>query len=112
MAAARGGLTPEFRKFKAAVIVARLQKVGILAAPVLSFEQTLALPQVENNRLIVTVPVEGQPDMKLVDQPLKFSRSQRPAVRAPGKLGAQTRTVLAEHGFDEARIEKASGLPI
>ncbi|WP_019197690.1 CaiB/BaiF CoA transferase family protein [Afipia birgiae] len=105
-------LTPEFRKFKAADIVARLQKVGILAAPVLSFEQTLALPQVENNRLIVTVPVEGQPDMKLVDQPLKFSRSQRPAVRAPGKLGAQTRTVLAEHGFDEARIEKASGLPI
>jgi crotonobetainyl-CoA:carnitine CoA-transferase CaiB-like acyl-CoA transferase len=105
-------LAPEFRKFKAADIVARLQKVGILAAPVLSFEQTLALPQVENNRLIVTVPVEGQSDMKLVDQPLKFSRSQRPAVRAPGKLGAQTRTVLAEHGFDDARIEKASGLPV
>lgn len=105
-------LAPEFRKFKATDIVARLQKVGILAAPVLSFEQALALPQVENNRLIVTIPVEGQADMKLVDQPLKFSRSKRPPVRAPGRLGSQTRAVLAEHGFDDAQIEKASGLPV
>lgn len=105
-------LAPEFRKFKAADIVARLQKVGILAAPVLSFEQALALPQVENNRLIVTVPVEGQADMKLVDQPLKFSRSKRPPARAPGRLGSQTRAVLAEYGFDDAQIEKASGLPV
>jgi crotonobetainyl-CoA:carnitine CoA-transferase CaiB-like acyl-CoA transferase len=103
-------LAPAFRKFKAADIVARLQKAGILAAPVLSFEQALALPQVENNRMIVTVPVEGQADMKVIDQPLKFSRSQRPSVRAPEKLGARTRTVLAEHGFDDARIAQASGL--
>jgi crotonobetainyl-CoA:carnitine CoA-transferase CaiB-like acyl-CoA transferase len=104
-------LAPEFRKFRAADIVARLQKVGILAAPVLSFEQTLALPQVEANRMIVNIPVQGQDDMRVIDHPLKFSRSTRPAPRGPEKLGAQTHSVLAELGFDEARIAEASGLP-
>lgn len=104
-------LAPEFRRFKASDIVARLQKAGILAAPVLSFEQALALPQVEVNRMIATVPVEGQADMKVIDHPLKFSRSTRAPSRAPEKLGAQTQTVLAEIGFDESRIAQASGLP-
>ena len=101
-------LRPKFRKFKVAAIVGRLQKYGILSAPILTFEQALALPQVTANGMIVSTPVEGQDDMRVIDHPLKFSRSRKSSVRGPQKLGAQTQSVLAELGLDDAQVARAS----
>jgi crotonobetainyl-CoA:carnitine CoA-transferase CaiB-like acyl-CoA transferase len=101
-------LRPEFLRFKVEDIVARLQKQGILSAPILTFEQALALPQVAANGMIVSVPAEGQDDMRVIDHPVKFSRSRKSSTCGPQKLGAQTKSVLAELGFDEAQIAKAS----
>jgi crotonobetainyl-CoA:carnitine CoA-transferase CaiB-like acyl-CoA transferase len=101
-------LRPEFLRFKVEDIVARLQKHGILSAPILTFEQALALPQVAANGMIVSVKAEGQDDMRVIDHPVKFSRSRKSSTRGPQKLGAQTKSVLSELGFDDAQIAKAS----
>ena len=102
-------LRPEFRKHKVADIVARLQSLGILSAPILDFKDTLKLEQLEANEMIVTTPVEGQDDMRFIGHPLKFSRSRKAELSPPRKLGAQTRAVLAEIGLDAAAADKASG---
>lgn len=102
-------LRPEFRKHKVADIVARLQSLGILSAPILDFKDTLKLEQLEANEMIVTTPVEGQDDMRFIGHPLKFSRSRKAELSPPQKLGAQTRAVLAEIGLDAAAADKASG---
>jgi crotonobetainyl-CoA:carnitine CoA-transferase CaiB-like acyl-CoA transferase len=58
--------------------------------------------------MIVSVKAEGQDDMRVIDHPVKFSRSRKSSTRGPQKLGAQTKSVLAELGFDDAQIAKAS----
>jgi crotonobetainyl-CoA:carnitine CoA-transferase CaiB-like acyl-CoA transferase len=101
-------LRPEFRRYGVGDIVARLQKNGILSAPVLTFEQALAHPQVAANGMIIDTPVEGQGTMRVIDHPLKFSRSGKSAGCGPQKFGAQTTSVLAELGFNAAQIAEAS----
>lgn len=101
-------LQPAFREHKVADIVARLQKLGVLSAPILDFEDTLKLEQVAANGMIVSTPAEGQPDMRVVEHPLRFSRSQKAARKGPQKLGAQTKSVLAEFGVGADVVAKAA----
>jgi len=99
-------LRPAFRKHKMASIVARLQELGVLSAPILDFVDTLKLEQVAANGMIVSTPAEGQPDLCVIEHPLRFSRSQKAARKGPQKLGAQTRSVLAEFGVSADLIAK------
>ncbi|WP_439672982.1 L-carnitine dehydratase/bile acid-inducible protein F (plasmid) [Cupriavidus necator] len=102
-------LAPAFLQFTAADIVARLQNLGILAAPILGLKATLNLPQVASNGMIRTVPAEGQQDMQVIDHPLRLSRTPHAYRSGPPGLGEHTAAVLSSLGFDEAMVKAAAG---
>lgn len=102
-------LAPAFRARTVDDVVQRLQREGVLCAPVLPFRQTLQLPQLRHNGMVRTVPVAGQEDMQVIDHPLRLSRTPHTVRRGPPRLGEHTLAVLAEAGLDEARIRAATG---
>ncbi|MBH2008986.1 MAG: CoA transferase [Xanthomonadaceae bacterium] len=102
-------LAPYFAQRTVNDAVERLQRIGVLAAPVLSLDQALHFEQVSHNGMIRTVPVKGQPDMKVIDHPLRLSRTPHSMRSGPPQLGEHTAQVLAELGFDAARTRTASG---
>ena len=95
-------LAPVFSAMKTEDVLGRLQRVGILAAPVLDFDETLRLPQVLHNDMIVSLPVEGQAPIAVVNQPLRLSRTPHALRRGPPRLGEHTAEVLTAFGLDEA----------
>lgn len=101
-------LRPAFRHFKVADAVARLQKAGILSAPILDFDDALALPQLAHNRMICAVPVEGQDDMQVIAHPVCLSRTPQTIRKGPPRLGEHTGAVLAALGMDATQIAAAS----
>lgn len=103
-------LAPVFRSHGVDELVQRLQAEGILCAPVLPFSKTLQWPQLHHNGMIRTVPAQGQPDMQVIDHPLRLSRTPHTVRRGPPRLGEHTETVLAELGWDAARARAAAGL--
>ncbi|WP_454719934.1 MULTISPECIES: CaiB/BaiF CoA transferase family protein [Cupriavidus] len=92
-------LQPAFRALPVQEAVARLQQAGVLAEPLLELEGALALPQVAHNGMIRTVPVAGQAPMRVIDHPLRLSRTPHTVRAGPPALGAQTAAVLAEFGI-------------
>lgn len=101
-------LRPAFRKFKVADAVSRLQAEGVLSTPILGFDDALALPQVSHNGMIRTVPVEGQENMRVIDHPVRLSRTPQTIRRGPPRLGEHTHDVLAELGMTEEQIRAAA----
>jgi crotonobetainyl-CoA:carnitine CoA-transferase CaiB-like acyl-CoA transferase len=101
-------LRPAFLALTMDDAVGRLQEAGILAAPVLSYEQALAHPQIAHNGMIRKVPAEGQEDLRVIDHPLRLSRTPHSIRRGPPRLGEHTAEVLGELGYDQAGIAKAS----
>lgn len=102
-------LAPTFRTYSVEDAVHRLQSVGILSAPVMGFRQALEMPQVSHNRMIRSVPVPGQPHMRVIDHPLRLSRTPHTVRSGPPHLGEHTHAVLAGLGLNEEQIRAASG---
>lgn len=103
-------LAPAFRQHSVEDVVQRLQREGVLCAPVLPFRQTLQWPQLHHNRMVRDVPVQGQADMRVIDHPLRLSRTPHTVRCGPPRLGEHTAAVLAELGWDTARARAAAGL--
>ncbi|GAA5233657.1 CoA transferase [Verticiella sediminum] len=89
-------LRPAFRRYSTEEAVRRLQAHGVLAAPILRFEETLAHAQTEANGLIATVPVEGQQAMRVLAHPVMLSRTPAQVRRGPPHLGAHRGEILGE----------------
>lgn len=102
-------LAPSFRAMNVADAVERLQRVGILSAPILEFKQALVLPQVVHNGMIRSVPAQGQGDMRVIDHPLRLSRTPHSLRSGPPRFGEHTQAVLGAIGLDEAQARTASG---
>jgi len=81
-------LRPYFLTMTVEESVNKLQAAGVLAAPILDFNQALAHPQIESNGLITTVPVEGQEAMRFLGSPVKLSRTPATVRRGPPALDA------------------------
>ena len=87
-------LAPAIRALSVQECVDRLQGQGVLAAPILRFEQTLALPQVEANGLLAEVPVAGQEAMRVIANPVKLHRTPMQVRSGPPHLDADRQSVL------------------
>lgn len=81
-------LSPSFQKLTVAQAVARLQKAGVLAAPILTMEEALLHPQTQANNLVTTVPVTGQEPMRVIANPVSLSRSPATTRLGPPQLNA------------------------
>lgn len=102
-------LAPAFRRFAVEDVVARLQAKGVLAAPILGLEATLTLPQVAHNGMVRSVAAGNQPAMRVVDHPLRLSRTPHDVRAGPPQLGEHTEAVLSSLGLDAQQIAAASG---
>ena len=97
LAAATRGLT-------AAELLARLERAGVPAAPILKLDAVAALPQTEASRMLVAAKHPRVPDYRGVGLPMRWD-GERPGVqRVPPLLGEHTAEVLAELGYDAAAI--------
>ena len=76
-------------------------KAGVPCGPVLNSETALAHPHTKHRRMVVE-----KDWYKGTGTPIKFSRTPGRLKSAPPKFSEHARSVLSEHGFDEAAIEK------
>ena len=80
--------------------LSRFQAKDLLCAPVMRVEDAMAQPQMQEINAMVDAHVTGQRDLRVVDNPLVFSRTpKRENVTVP-LLGEHTAEVLARLGFD------------
>jgi crotonobetainyl-CoA:carnitine CoA-transferase CaiB-like acyl-CoA transferase len=79
--------------------VKRLEQVDILCAPVRSLEQALADEQTAVNRMVLEMkhPTAGR--VRVLDAPIRLSRTPAQVRRVPPRLGEHNAEVLAEHGY-------------
>ncbi|MFG1357969.1 CaiB/BaiF CoA transferase family protein [Xanthobacter pseudotagetidis] len=91
-------LRPAIRALTVEACVERLQGQGVLAAPILKFEQVLEHPQIQANELLVDVPVDGQEPMRVVGNPIRLSRTPAEVRRAPPALDAHRQELLKDGG--------------
>ncbi|MEM9099704.1 MAG: CaiB/BaiF CoA-transferase family protein, partial [Pseudomonadota bacterium] len=97
----RGLLAPLMVEWEGEKLAYELMHAGAPAGPVLNTAQVLAAEQTLARDMLVEI--DG---FKSVANPIKMSRtppdSQR---RKPPRFGQETRTILAEHGYDADEIE-------
>ncbi len=94
--ALREQLEAEFVKYDAADLLARMNARGVPCAPLYSYSQVLADPQVKHMRWVEDITLPNGVASKTVISPQRVS-GQRLGVRlAPPALGAHTQQVIAE----------------
>ena len=112
LVANREAMLPELctrlRRAPTRVWLERLEAARVPAAPISSFREVMAHPQLETRRLTATLPAPemlGRAEVTSVTTGY-VADADGPAVRtfAP-RLGEHSREILAEHGCSEAEIE-------
>jgi formyl-CoA transferase len=79
----------------------RLLKAGLPCGPILNARQALEQPHVRHRRMIAE---SGW--YKGIGTPIKLDRTPARGPEPPPRFAEHTRAVLAEHGFDEAAIDR------
>lgn len=79
----------------------KLLKAGLPCGPVLDTGQVLSHPHAVARAMVVE-----KDGYKGTGTPIKFSRTPGSVKSAPPRFSEHTREVLAEHGFDQAAIDK------
>ncbi|GAA5156245.1 CaiB/BaiF CoA-transferase family protein [Pseudonocardia eucalypti] len=84
--------------------VKRLEEQDLLCAPVRTLTEALADEQTEVNRMLLDMahPVAGR--VRALAAPVHLSDTPADVRRVPPRLGEHGAEVLAEHGYDEARV--------
>ena len=97
-------LSAIFRTRKTADWLERLDRAGVPAGPVLNVAQMHRDPQTLALGMVVEVAHPKAGAVKTLGLPVKFSETPGAVQGAAPLYGADTRAVLAEHGYDEAEI--------
>lgn len=71
-----------------------LQNMGIPCGPVNTIDKVVEDPQIKHRGMVTTVPHPRLGSMKLIDTPLKFSRSDTGARKSSPDLGQDTYQIL------------------
>lgn len=118
----RAELTPllerAFAQHDCADLLKRFHEHGIPSAPVNSVAEALADPQVVHRRMVRELTHTLGGEIRVLGNPIKFSRSVENEFRSPPTLGQHTESVLREMlGYTTAQIESlrrqgAFGTPV
>lgn len=84
----------------------RLIAADVMAAPVNTYAQTFADPQVQHNQMAVEVNHARVGKLKVGGLPVKLKKTPGAVRLAPPTLGQHTREVLQELGLSDAEMEK------
>ncbi|ANN74785.1 CoA-transferase [Bordetella bronchialis] len=85
--------------------LAELDRAGVPAGPVHSVGEALSHPQTLARDMVVEQEHPQAGKIRTVGMPVKFSATPAHYHRAAPRLGEDTRAILAEHGYDAARIQ-------
>jgi len=86
--------------------VAFLEAQGIPCGPVNSMDKVVANPQVQARGTLVEVEGMSGGSLRMPRTPIKMSRTDPCVYRPAQHLGASTRDVLAEIGYDDAQVQE------
>jgi formyl-CoA transferase len=100
----RAEVEDRMRQYTCAELIQKLNDAGVPAGPILSIDQVFADPQVEYLEMAQPVHSERYGDLRLVRLPVSLSRTPASLRRAAPEPGADTQTVLEEHGFSPEEI--------
>ena len=91
-----------------------LSEAGVPCGPINSIDQTFAEPQVKHLGIATPMHHEAKGTIKVVGQPVHLERTPQPAeIRKPTpELSEHTSEVLAELGYDQARIDELRELGV
>ncbi len=84
----------------------RMDDAGVPCSPVNTLETVLSLPQVMHRSMIVDVPRDEIPDLRLPGIAIKLSDTPGSIRRPPPTLGEHTDCVLRDLGYDDERISQ------
>jgi crotonobetainyl-CoA:carnitine CoA-transferase CaiB-like acyl-CoA transferase len=89
------------KKFSTEETLARLREQDLLCAPILSVEDAMAQPQMKEIHAMAEAKVTGQRSLRVVDNPLSFSRTPRRETTTVALLGEHTDEILTRLGLDQ-----------
>ena len=84
----------------------RLSEADVMAAPVNTYHETFADPQVQHNQMAVEVEHARVGKIKVGGIPAKLKKTPGAVRMAPPTLGQHTREVLQEIGLEDAELER------
>ena len=94
-------LTEAFAKEDGQALADRLIRNGVPAGPVLWADEATAAPHTAHREMVTELDW-----YKGLGTPIKFSRTPGGLRTVPPKFSEHARQVLAEHGFDEAAMQR------
>lgn len=90
------GLSAAIGKMSRQELCAKCDEAGVPAGPILSVDEILADPHVQERRMVKTFDHPNVGSFKAVGVPFKFEGYEDPEVRRPPLLGEHTHSVLAK----------------
>ncbi|WP_296942968.1 CaiB/BaiF CoA-transferase family protein [uncultured Massilia sp.] len=99
-------MTALFRERPMQEWAALLDEAGVPCSPINTIPQVFEDAQVRHRGMLMSLPHPSAGAVPQIRSPMRFAEAQLAFDRAPPLLGQHTAEVLAQLGFDEARIAR------